>query len=298
MFDFRLKVFYVVAKRLNFTKAADELFISQPAVSKHIREIEAYYKTKMFERNGTKIKLTEAGRILYMRLDELATVYRNIDHDIAALNNKVKGVLNIGVSTTVANYVLPKYLSSFKQKYPDVKISLTTHNTENIENLLSEGKIDVGIVEGRSKRSYLKYTCLIKDEIVLCTRMDNPLAKKQVVDLNDIIKLPLVLREPGSGSLEVIQTALKKRGINLSQLNIDMELESTESIKCYLLNSDSFAFLSLHSIFDLLKNRELKVLDIKGLEMDRCFYFITQQGDTHPLHELFFKHLSSHNLKL
>jgi LysR family transcriptional regulator, transcriptional activator of the cysJI operon len=298
MFDFRLKVFYIVAKRLNFTKAAEELFITQPAVSKHIHEIESFYKTKLFDRKGTKIRLTDAGAILLKHAEVLMEVYRNIDFDLATPGKGAKGMLKIGASTTVASYFLPQYLSSFRQKYKDVKLSLTAHNTETIENLLAENKIDLGIVEGRSKRPQLKYTGLVQDSIILCARAGNPAIKKTVITAADLLKLPFVMREAGSGSREVIVSALKKAGINPRTLNVELELENTESIKSYLLNSDAVAFLSIHSVRNELKTGELKQFEVKGVEIKRQFYFITQQGDVHPLQQIFLKHLSSDNFKL
>lgn len=298
MLDFRLKVFYIVAKRLNFTKAAEELFITQPAVSKHIHEIEAFYKSKLFERNGTRIKLTPAGEILLRYAEEILNIYRDIEFDLAALTKDVKGTLKIGASTTVAQYFIPEHLASFKRKFPDLKIALFVNNTEHIENLLLENKINLGIVEGQTKRKNIKYIPLVKDEIVLCTSAFNPTSKKTAIALKDLPQLPLVIRESGSGTLEVIIAALKKAGLNFSTLTIDMEFESTESIKSYLLSSNSYAFLSVASIFKELKNGELKIVDIKELEIERFFYCITQQGDTHFLNDIFLKHLSLHNFKL
>jgi DNA-binding transcriptional LysR family regulator len=298
MFDFRLKVFYTVAHRLNFTKAAEELFITQPAVTKHIHEIESYYKTQLFQRNGTRIKLTPAGAVLLEHTEQLFSIYRNIEFELAAMNEHVQGAIRVGASTTVAQYVLPKYLASFKQKFPDIKIALTTNNTEHIENALIANKIDLGIIEGQSKRPQLKYTAFLKDEMVLCTRTGNPFIKKQTISLATLKELPLLIREQGSGSQEVITAALKKAGIKAAQLNIEMVLESTESIKSYLSSSDSFAFLSVHSILKELKSNELTIIDIKELAIERSFYFVKQQGDNQSLPELFMKFISSDNFKL
>lgn len=292
MYDFRLKVFYVVAKRLNFTRAAEELFISQPAVSKHIHEIEEHYGIKLFDRNGTKIKLTKAGTILFGHVEKLTDIYRDIDMDIAAISSNSKGLLRIGASTTVAQYYLPKYIASFKERFPDIEIAMVSNNTEVIENLLIDNKIDLAIVEGQSKRQNLQYNCIAKDEIVLCTRTNNPNIKPTIKP-EDLKKLPMILREAGSGSLEVIANALKTKGINFSTLLKEIELQSTESIKTYLLHSNTFAFLSIHAIFSELKENELKVIDVKGLEIERCFYLAINQGDMHSLQELFYKHISS-----
>jgi DNA-binding transcriptional LysR family regulator len=294
MFDFRLKVFHTVAKRLNFTKAAKELFITQPAVTKHIHEIESFYKCKLFERNGTRIKLTTAGSTLFRHTEELFNTYRNIEFDLAAIRENTKGTLRLGASTTVAQYVLPRYLAAFKKKFADVNIELTTANTEDIENLLTENKIDLGIIEGESKRPKLKYTQFLKDEIVLCTNNRRSVTPKTIC-LKELQKLPLVSREQGSGSLEVIAAALKERNIKISALNIEMVFDSTESIKSYLLHADSFAFLSIHSILKELEHNELKVVDIKDFTIERYFYFITQQGDVHHLNGLFLKFASANN---
>jgi DNA-binding transcriptional LysR family regulator len=296
MFDFRLKVFHTVAKRLNFTKAAQELFITQPAVTKHIHEIESFYKCQLFERNGTKIKLTPAGATLLRHTEELFNTYRNIEFDLAAIRENTKGILRLGASTTVAQYVLPRYLAAFKQKFADVKIELTTGNTEDIENLLTENKIDLGIIEGESKRPKLKYTRFLKDEMVLCTNSKKSVTPK-TISLKELQKLPLIFREQGSGSLEVIAAALKERNIKISALNTEMVFDSTESIKAYLLHADSFAFLSVHSILKELERNELKVVDIRDFKIERYFYFISQQGGVHHLTGLFLKFASADNFR-
>jgi len=298
MFDFRLKVFHTAAKRLNFTKAAEELFITQPAVTKHIQEIENFYKCKLFERTGTKIKLTVAGETLLHHTENIFNTYRDIEFDLAALNESVKGSVKLGASTTVAQYVLPKHLALFKQKFPEIHIELTDGNTEHIENLLADNKIDLGIVEGKSKRQNIKYIPFIKDEIVLCTSIANKAIKKPAIELSELQKLPLVVREQGSGSLEVIVSALKNVNVKFSQLNIELILESSESIKSYLLYSNAFAFLSVHSIFKELKNNELKIIDIKDLNIERYFYFIIQQGGSNHLQELFLKFMNRDNFRL
>lgn len=298
MFDFRLKVFHAAAKRLNFTKAAQELFITQPAVTKHIQEIEYFYRCRLFERNGTKIKLTAAGLTLFHQTEKLLDIYRDIDFQLATLNENVSGTLKIGASTTIAHYVLPQYLALLKQRFTDLHIDLTVGNTEHIENLLIENKIVFGLVEGQSKRQFIKYTPLIKDEIVLCASTKNESILKSAINLRELKKLPLVIREQGSGSLEVIISALKSVNISLPQLQIEINFENSESIKSYLPHSKSFAFLSLHSIYNELKHNELKIIDINGLTIERNFYFITQQGGSHQFSEIFLKFMRSHNLKL
>ncbi len=297
MFDFRLKVFYTVAKRLNFTKAADELCISQPAVTKHIQEIESHFKIKLFDRNGSKIKLTLAGQTLLKYADQIFALYRNLEFELNSFNQIHKGKLRIGASTTIAQYLLPPILAEFHRRFKNIKISLLINNTEQIEQALQNNEIDFGIIEGHSKNTSFKYTEFVNDEIVLVARFDHPLAKKEKIKVEELIKIPFLLREPGSGTLEVIAHALKPLGIKISQLQNQMELGSSESIKLYLLHSDCLAFLSVHAISKELQNKEFSIIDIKSLSIERYFYFIQQHGESEALTELFLKFARHHNFR-
>lgn len=297
--DFRLKVFYTVASRLSFTKAAVELFITQPAISKHINELEEEFKIKLFDRNGSKIALTNAGSILFRHAQNIFEVYREIDFDMSALVNQRRGLLRLGASTTISQYIIPALLARFHQKMEDVKVSLLNGNTEIIENALLNKEIEIGIVEGQSKNKSIKYTQFIKDEIVLVCNSKNPLLLKTKITQEDLKSMHFVMREQGSGTLEVIEYALKPFGLKIDQLQVEMQLGSTESIKSYLMNSNCVAFVSVHAVSKELKNKELSVLDVVNLTMERYFYIITLQGKSDSLSELFIKNLSSYyNLKL
>lgn len=297
--DFRLKVFFTVANRLSFTKAATELFITQPAVSKHIQELEEQYKIKLFDRNGSKISLTKAGELLLKHTKNIFEIYREIDFDLSALINKQQGTLRLGASTTISQYIIPPLLARFHQKLQDIKVTLLNGNTEQIESSLLNKEIEIGIVEGQSKNQSIKYTKFLKDELVLVCNSKNPLINKQEITKEDLKNMRFLMREQGSGTLEVIEYALKPFEIMLSQLTIEMQLGSTESIKSYLLNSDCVAFISIHAINKELKNNELTIIDVKNLMIERFFYIITLQGKTDSLSELFIKNIASYyNLKL
>src|SRR5665647_581891 len=171
--DFRLKVFFTVANRLSFTKAAKELFITQPAISKHIQELEEQYKIKFFERNGSKISLTNAGELLLKHTKNIFEVYREIDFDMSALINQQRGLLRLGASTTISQYIIPPLLARFHQKLQEIKVILINGNTEQIENALLNKEIEIGIVEGQSKNQSIKYTEFLKDELVLVCNSKN-----------------------------------------------------------------------------------------------------------------------------
>lgn len=297
MFDFRLKVFYTVAKRLNFTKAANELFITQPAVTKHIQETEKHFNAKLFERNGTKISLTPAGELLLQHTEKLFSVYRDLEFEMGNLAQHHSGILRIGASTTIAQYILPAVLAVFNKRFIDIQPQLTINNTELIELALQRNEIDLGIIEGHSKNSSFKYTPFIKDELVLVVRSGHSLVKNQSISLQELLNIPLLLREPGSGTLEVIAEVLKPLGIKLSQLTKEMQLGSTEGMKSYLQNSDAAAFLSVHSIINELQQNVFTIIDIDGLSIERNLYFIQKHGDEGALPGLFMDFAFRYNFK-
>ncbi|MFB9080494.1 LysR family transcriptional regulator [Flavobacterium procerum] len=297
--DFRLKVFYTVALRLNFTKAATELYISQPAVSKHVQELEETYKTKLFERKGPKIALTPAGEILLKYTKSISEIYREMSFEMSSFVDERQGSLRLGASTTISQYIISPVLARFHQKQRDIKVNLLNGNTEQIESALINKEIEIGIVEGQSKNQSIKYIPFLKDELVLVCSSKNPLAKQNEILINDLKSMKFITRERGSGTLEVIEFALKKNNLKLADLQIEMQLGSTESIKSYLLNSDCFAFMSIHAVSKELKNKELIVLDVENLAIERYFYIITLLGKPDPISELFIENISSYyNLKL
>ncbi|MBK0380814.1 LysR family transcriptional regulator [Mucilaginibacter segetis] len=288
MFDFRLQVFYTVAKRLNFTRAAAELFITQPAVTKHIHELEREFKVSLFERSGNKkIVLTVAGEVLLQYTEKLASIYRELEYDMNLLVEKYAGILRIGASTTIAQYVIPPVLAQFHQKFKDVQINLIAGNTEQIEQALINKEIDLGIVEGFSRNPQIQYNSFLDDELVLVSSVNNSLMKKDTIKPEELKNYPLLLREPGSGTLDVIAHALKDHGIKLTDLNIEMQLGSTESIKSYLLSSNCMAFLSVQSILKELKTNECRIIDIKNMNILRPFYFIQLHGQAIQLASFF-----------
>lgn len=210
---------------------------------------------------------------------------------------KHKGKLRIGASTTVAQYVLPPVLASFHKKFPEVEVTLTANNTEQIEKSLKNNAIDLGIVEGRSKNTSIKYSEFIKDEIVLVSSVKNSFSKKESIQPRDLKNIPLLLREPGSGTLEVVTHSLKEIGIKARDLKVEMQLSSTESMKSYLRHCDCMAFLSIYSVLSELQKNEFRILDVKGLNIDRYFYFIQLHGQTESLPELFIRIASHYNFR-
>lgn len=298
MSDFRLKVFQSVAKNLSFTKASQELFVSQPAITKHIQELESAYQTRLFDRQGSKICLTESGKLLLEHCERILEDYKRLEYEMHLLHNEYAGELKLGASTTIAQYVLPPLLASFIGKFPQVGLSLMNGNSREIEAALQEHRIDLGLVEGVSRLPNLKYTTFLKDELVAVIRTGSKLPVGEEITPEELLNLPLVLRERGSGTLEVFERALRQHNIKLSSLKVLMYLGSTESIKLFLEHTDCLGIVSVRSISRELYAGQLRVVEIEGLPMQREFSFAQLQGQESGLAQVFMQFAIHHNHKL
>ncbi|WP_018109699.1 LysR family transcriptional regulator [Bacteroides propionicifaciens] len=296
MTDFRLKVFLSVAHHLSFTKASKELFISQPAISKHIQELESDFKARLFERKSNSIALTLAGKLLLQHAEGIIDKYKELEYAMHQLHGELVGELKLGASSTISQYVLPPLLAKFTSLNPQIKVSLLSGNTREIEDALENHEIDLGFIEGNYRRSHLKYTLLLADELVLIA---NPQAKiGSKIKLEDLCQYPLVLREQGSGTLDVIQEVLESGHIYLKDLNIPLHLGSTESIKLFVQNSDALGIVSVRAVqSDILLGR-LREVRIENVAFNREFCQVSLQGESSGLSVEFMKFVDKYKDKL
>lgn len=289
MSDFRLKVFQSVARNLSFTKASQELFISQPAITKHIQELESTYQTRLFDRQGGKISLTESGQLLLEHCERILEEYRKLEYEMHLLHNQYTGELRLGASTTIAQYVLPPMLGTFISKFPQVELSLLNGNTREMEAALQEHRIDLAMVEGVTRLPNLRYTPFLEDELVVVVRTGSRLPVDDEITPQQLARLPLVLRERGSGTLDVFEQAMLQHNIKLSTLHVLMYLGSTESIKLFLEHTDCLGVVSIRSVSRELYAGRLRVVEVKGLEMKREFNFAQLQGQESGLSQVFMQ---------
>ena len=259
MSDFRLKVFLSVAKNLSFTKASQELFVSQPAITKHIQELETCYQVRLFDRQGNKISLTEAGKLLQEHSEKILEDYKRLEYEMHLLHNEYIGDLKLGASTTISQYVLPPLLANFIAKFPQVNLSLLNGNSREIEAALQEHRIDLGLVEGICRLPNLRYTTFLQDELVA-----------------------------------VVHTGSKLS----SSLNVLLYLGSTESIKLFLEHTDCIGIVSIRSISRELLSGTFRVIEIKGMPMLREFCFAQPQGQESGLSQVLMQFAMHHNKKL
>ena len=299
MSDFRLKVFQSVAKNLSFTKASQELFVSQPAITKHIQELEAYYQARLFDRQGSKISLTKAGELLLKHSEKILDDYKQLEYEMHLLHNEYIGELKLGASTTIAQYVLPPLLANFIAKFPQINLSLINGNSRGVEAALQEHRIDLGLVEGIFRLPNLKYTPFLQDELVAVVHTQSKLAVTDEITPEDLLNIPLVLRERGSGTLlDVFERALLQHNLKLSSLNVLMYLGSTESIKLFLEHTDCMGIVSIRSVHQELVAGNLRVVEIKGMPMLREFNFVQLQGQEGGLSQVFMRFAGHHSKSL
>ncbi len=295
MLTSKLYIFIKTAQKLSFTKAAEDLYMTQPAVTKHIHKLEQSLEVKLFDRNGNKIVLTAAGELLLKYAVQIENLYNELFFDLSQLKHQKKGHVKIGASTTITQYVLPAIIYKFSKRYPELKIHVMNANTEKIEKAVLNNEIDIGIIEGHNKRSGIQYKSFLKDEIVLVgnTRISWP--NNYLLDISDLKKYPMVIRESGSGTREVLVYHLRQAGLCLNDFNVVLEYGSTQGIKNYLLHSNAVAFLSLHSVQGELERGDLQYFKIKNFKIERLFNFIFPKGQQNKLSELVLN-FSLHNI--
>lgn len=302
MLSFSHEVFFEVARQLSFSKAADALFISQPAISRHIKSLEREYRISLFERKGNSIALTDEGSLLYTHVKKAKELQRQMEFDVTSMAGKqlAKGSLIIGASTTVALYVIPKVLSAFHQKYPNIRLRLVNRNSDNILKALLDHEIDFGIMEQRTKISSAKYQFFLTDEVIPVCSAKSDLAKRKKISPAELKDIPVALRERGSGTLAAVLDALEKYKITMDDLDAGIFLGGTEALKNFLLNDTCLGFLPLRSVVKQLKTGELVRLTIPGVHITREFFFVQRQGAEHDkINNLFIKFALQHyNKKL
>lgn len=236
--------------------------------------------------------LTATGRLLHDRLLEAKSIQQQLEFEISTAESRLqaKGQLKLGASTTVALYIIPKVLSGFHQKYPDVKISLLNRNTDTIVQALLNKDIDVGIVEGNKKINAISYQHFMTDEVIAVCSAKSPIAKKQSISIPELLQLPVALREQGSGTLAALKSSLQQQGVKLSQLHVGIRLAGTEALKNFLKEDNCLGFLPRRSLLKELRDGELVAVKIDKLHIIRDFYFIQRQGaDNDGISKTFIK---------
>lgn len=276
MSDRRLQVFQTVARLLSFTKAAEELHMTQPAVTFQVRQLEEQFNTRLFDRTHNRISLTEAGQRVFQYADQIFVLYSEMDNAVRELTGDISGVLMLGASTTIAEYMLPVLLGDFKTKYPDITIRLKVSNTDGIVSQVENNNIDLGVVEAPVNNKNLVVEKCRTDHLVLIVPPGHELAGESVVPIQRVAEFPFICREEGSGTREVMIESMDKSGMPANSLKVAMELGSLEAIKGAVEAGMGISILSSATI-----QKELKLGTLIAVQLDppidRPFSFVHQK---------------------
>ena len=253
MADRRLQVFYTVAKQLSFTKAAEQLFMTQPAVTFQVKQLEEHFNARLFDRSHGKIALTPAGRIVTEYAERILALSEELDTRVADLTGAMNGRLLLGASTTIAEFMLPKLLGEFKAAHPEVQAHMTVANSETIVNRVAEHALDVGLIESPSYLPSLQIETCCDDELVMICAPTHELAKRKSVPPQELTALPWVRREPGSGTREFTDNYFRRCGIPPEDLHVIMELGSPEAMKGVVETGIGVAIVSRATIVKELR---------------------------------------------
>ncbi len=276
MADRRLQVFHTVARLLSFTKAAETLHMTQPAVTFQVRQLEEHFNTRLFDRTHNRISLTDAGRRVYEYADRIFELYSEMENAVREMTGDISGVVTIGASTTIAEYMLPALLGDFRSQFSDVNVQLKVSNTEGIVSMVENNVIDLGVVEAPVSNKNLVVEMCRQDELVAIMPPSHELAGKERVTMQELFKYPYICREEGSGTREVIQEYLQSTGLNPNDISICMELGSPEAVKGAVEAGMGVSVVSRATI-----NKELQLGTLVALPLDptlqRPFSFVHQK---------------------
>jgi DNA-binding transcriptional LysR family regulator len=231
MADRRLQVFHTVAKVLSFTKAAEQLQMTQPAVTFQVRQLEEHFATRLFDRTHNRITLTEAGRLVDGYATKILELYSEMERAVGEMTGDVSGHVVVGASTTIAEYLLPSLLSEFSARFPELNISLKVSNTEGVVEMVDRNAIDLGIVEAPVGSGSLEVEVCRMDELVVIVPPNHPLTAARSVSPVTLQDYPFVSREEGSGTREVFHDYLHEHGVHIEHINSTLDLASPEAIK-------------------------------------------------------------------
>jgi DNA-binding transcriptional LysR family regulator len=277
MENFRLKVFRVVAGHLNFSRAAEELLLTQPAVTQQIKALEDEYGVPLFDRSGGRITLTPSGQALLPYAEKLKEISEEAYTAVANASGKHGGQLTLGASQTIGQYLLPNLVAGFLRENPRVSVTATSGNTDAILEALVGHKIQLALIEGPALRKDIHIEPFMEDQMVLVVPASHEWADHEV-DLAALKDAPLLMREFGSGSRRVVENALVQAGLGRKDIKTRMELDSTEGLLSAVEAGLGVTFVSRWAVRNQLSLGTLRLARVRGLKLSRMFSIAWPSG--------------------
>ncbi|MFZ4451263.1 selenium metabolism-associated LysR family transcriptional regulator [Salibacterium aidingense] len=295
-----LKAFYILANHQNFSATAKILHLAQPTVSLQIKNLEQALDATLFERTTKSVKLTPSGEILYKYADQIFSLVRQTEKELDMLSETIHGDLNIGASLTIGEHILPYVLGRFRKEFPHIHLNLKVYNSEQIMEHLGNDEIDLGFIE--STKSYPDYNQLafLEDELVVTASASssspvNP--QKQEIWPEELFDFPIIMRERGSGTRQVVENHLQNHGLDPGKLDVIMELEHTESIKSAVESGLGIMIISKNAIKKELKLGTLRQIPIHGIRLRRFFHAVYKQEKLTLSSESFLSFIQNYYLE-
>lgn len=264
-----IKIFVAVCETGSATAAGEKLFIAQPSISLAISELEDYYGVKLFDRLSKRLYITEAGKHFLEYASHIVKIFEEMETEIR--NFDTQGIIRIGASITIGNYLLPKYVENFKRLHPNMEVQAIIANSDTIEENLMKNNIDLALIEGIIHSPYLKSIHFKEDELVLICGLSHPLAVRDEIELEDIKNEDLLLREKGSAGREICDGLFATNGI---EINILWESTSTQAIVRAVISGLGLSILPYLLVKDSIERGEVKVIKIKDVSLKRSFSII------------------------
>jgi len=288
----------MVAQSGSISKAALDLHLSQPAVTKHIQSLEEYYGKSLLDRSAREAVLTEEGRLLYRYALEVLRLMDEVETELGEMSKTIQGSLRIGASSIPGQYILPFVLGEFKRNYPDVDLGVEIGDTGQITRLVLENKVDLGLVGNPAKERQLECFPCAEDELVLILPLEHPLVQAAEVRAADLYNETMVWREVGSGTRKTIEGWLAQAGVKLETKKGDLELGSTGAVVSAVEAGLGLSIVSIWAVVRSLAWKTLVVKRLKDLSMKRQLYVLRSTQNTRRSAQAFLDFILSDQGKL
>ena len=275
-----LVTFCAVVDRGSFSAAAEDLGISQPAVSAQIRILEERLGQRLLDRNGRRVGLTEAGQVLETHARRMIALEADLERAMGEVGDRIAGRLQLGSSTGPGEVLLPRLLGQFRQAHPAVTVSLVVHDTQTICDRVLDGELELGIVGAARAQRGLEYAPFLRDELVVIVPPGHTLASRVSIGLDELARLPLLMQQRGSGVRAVLEEAFRVAGIRLQDIDVAMELGLQQSVKTAVLNGLGITVMSRLTVAPEVADGRLVALPIEGHELARDFSVVRAAGRT------------------
>jgi len=276
----QLEVFCKVVKLKSFSRAAEAIFLTQPTVSQHVSALESFFDLPLLDRMGKQIQPTRAGELLYQYAQEILHLKEKACQSLSHYAGKKSGHLRMGASTIPGEYILPALIGAFKERFPEITVTLSIADTRQIADAVTAGLIELGVVGARIKSEQLTYQTLVEDRIVLAASRKSALWTRAFILPAELLHIPLIQREDGSGTRIAIEKAFAARKVDYRGLTVIAEMGSTEAVKQAILAGIGVSFLSDRAIVTEKEYGLLREVPVRGIDIRRSFYSVLHRKKT------------------